>query len=130
MHSHRLSHASLSAANAAPPAKAAAAALTPEAVSSAWLASLTLSLLSHLSLQILLNIKSVTDTGAAQLAEDLGYLVRIVKALNVEWVPLDQWKEGTEMGEDVWKKRLAERKQDGKDVVILTTISRMRGWKS
>ena len=67
--------------------------MTPEMVSSTWLASLALSLLSHLTTTVLPNIPSLSTAGAAQLAEDLGYLSQIVKALNVEWEKLEQWKD-------------------------------------
>ncbi|KLO14536.1 hypothetical protein SCHPADRAFT_903208 [Schizopora paradoxa] len=73
--------------------------LTPEVVTSAWLASLALSLLSHLTQTILPTIASLSSGGAAQLAEDLGYLSQIVKALNVQWEELELWRECVEMEE-------------------------------
>ncbi|TDL15097.1 hypothetical protein BD410DRAFT_823114 [Rickenella mellea] len=128
-HSRRLSHAPLAMAMSPPP-KFVPIALTPEAVSSAWLASLTLSLLSHLTTQILPSIKTLSDAGAAQLAEDLGYLIQIVKALNVEWEALEQWKEAVELDEAEGRSRLKEKTQEGQDAVVLSTVAKLRGWNT
>ncbi|KAH8107515.1 hypothetical protein DFH11DRAFT_1691648 [Phellopilus nigrolimitatus] len=78
--------------------------LTPEAVSSAWLASLALTLLAHLTDSVLPAIPRLSSRGAAQLAEDLGYLSQIVKALNVEWETLEAVARGSGAG----RRRAAE----------------------
>ncbi|KDQ11263.1 hypothetical protein BOTBODRAFT_68150 [Botryobasidium botryosum FD-172 SS1] len=67
-----------------------ASALTPEMVSTTWLSTLALSLLSHFTTTILPSIRTLSAPGAAQLASDLGYLANIIRALNVEWEDLDR----------------------------------------
>ncbi|KAJ7217883.1 Golgi complex component 7-domain-containing protein [Mycena pura] len=97
--------------------------LDPELVSSAWLASLGHTLLTHLTTSVLPNITTLSVAGAAQLASDLGYLSTIVRALNVEFEDLECWREYAELDEDEGKKRIAA-ERDG----ILQCIGRMRGW--
>lgn len=104
--------------------------LAPEAVSSAWLASLTMSLLSYLTSTILPRIRFLSAEGAAQLAEDLGYLSHIVKALNVEWRSLERWKDYVLLSEAEGREKLAVAENDG-DVDATTTlvmIGKMKGW--
>ncbi|KAJ7072170.1 Golgi complex component 7-domain-containing protein [Mycena amicta] len=105
--------------------KAAAAPLDPEVISSAWLSSLGHSLLSHLTSTVLPSITTLSASGAAQLASDLGYLSTIVRALNVEYDDLERWKEFAEMDEEEGK--LRKRTSEGDDSV-LDAIARMRGW--
>ena len=107
--------------------------LTPEAVSSAWLASLALTLLSRLTGEILPSFPSLSSSGAAQLAEDLGYLSQIVKALNVEWEALEVWRECVPLGETDLRKRFTQTKVEelgNKPAVlnILKQISKLRGY--
>ncbi|TCD64026.1 hypothetical protein EIP91_004660 [Steccherinum ochraceum] len=100
--------------------------LTPEAVSSAWLSSLSLSLLFHLTSTVLPSIRALSPAGAAQLASDLGYLSSIVMALNVEYEDLEKWKEYAELDDGVGKGKVAERKGDA----IFASVARMRGWNA
>ena len=107
--------------------------LTPEAVSSAWLASLALTLLSRLTGEILPSFPPLSSSGAAQLAEDLGYLSQIVKALNVEWEALEVWRECVPLGETDLRKRFTQTKVEelgNKPAVlnILKQISKLRGY--
>lgn len=107
--------------------------LTPEAVISTWLASLALTLLSHLTSVTLPSIPSLTTNGAAQLLEDLGYLSQIAKALNVEWGDLECWREAVGLNEEDMKKKIVMRddsKSTDKDSMyeILQTVARLRGW--
>ena len=99
--------------------------LTPEAVSAAWLSSLGLSLLSHLTSVVLPSIRFLSSSGAAQLASDLGYLSSIVMALNIEDAELDRWKEYVEMDEAAGRDKL---KEVGAADGVLTTVARLRGW--
>ncbi|KAF7315511.1 Expansin-like EG45 domain-containing protein [Mycena indigotica] len=108
------------AANPKPPAP-----LDPEVVSSAWLSSLGHSLLRHFTTTVLPAISTLSASGTAQLASDLGYLSTIVRALNVEYEDLERWKEYSELDDEEGKRRKAE--GAGGDSV-LDTISRMRGW--
>lgn len=109
--------------------------LSPEMVSATWLSSLTLSLLSHFTTDILPSIRSLSTSGCAQLASDLAYLSNIVRALNVEWDDLERWKEAVEESDEDGKKkwdakrtefRLGGRREAGYEV--WETVAKMRGW--
>lgn len=97
----------------------------PDAVSSAWLSSLGHTLLKHFTTDILPNITTLSTAGAAQLGSDLEYLVNIVRALNVEFPELNQWKKYSELDEEEGKKMLFE--ADSTDNV-LHIVGRLRGW--
>ncbi|EKM56853.1 uncharacterized protein PHACADRAFT_254204 [Phanerochaete carnosa HHB-10118-sp] len=99
---------------------------TPEAVSAAWLSSLGLSLLSHLTSQVLPGIRFLSSSGAAQLASDLGYLSSIVMALNIEDAELDKWKEYVEMDDAAGREKL--KGEDAAGDAVLPTVARLRGW--
>ena len=102
---------------------------TPEAVSSIWLSSLSLSLLSHLTSDILPGIRTLSGGGASQLASDLGYLSSIVTALNVESEELERWKECVEWEDGVGKDKVKEAKEGGGKVdLVLGTVAKLRGW--
>ena len=100
--------------------------LPPEMVVSAWLSSLTLSLLSHLTAQVLPSIRTLTRLGALQLASDLGYLSNVVRALNVEWGELERWKEVVELDDEVGKTKLKEEGSGSEEVFSI--VARLRGW--
>ncbi|KAG8843204.1 hypothetical protein FRB96_004231 [Tulasnella sp. 330] len=103
--------------------------LTPEMVSSTWLSSLTLSLLSHLTTNVLPAIRLLSSDGAAQLASDLGYLANIVRAMNVEWDELDKWRELSEMSDEDGKKKVADILTAREDMEsVMKSVGRMRGW--
>lgn len=107
--------------------------LTPEMVSSTWLSSLALSLLSHLTSNILPSIRTLSQDGAAQLGSDLSYLSNIVRAMNVEWEDLEKWKELAEMNDEEGSKKLKEATSNGNgdDLdAVLKLVSRMRGWRA
>ncbi|KAK7683035.1 hypothetical protein QCA50_013707 [Cerrena zonata] len=102
---------------------------TPEAVSSIWLSSLSLSLLSHLTFDVLPSIRTLSSGGASQLASDLGYLSSIVMALNVESEELERWKECVEWEDGDGKDKAKEVKEsNGKVDGVLGTVSKLRGW--
>lgn len=102
---------------------------TPEAVSSIWLSSLSLSLLSHLTSDVLPSIRVLSSSGASQLASDLGYLSSIVMALNVESEELERWKESVEWEDGVGKVKVKEAKEGGGKVDgVLGTVAKLRGW--
>lgn len=124
---HQHSRRSASLSLKAPPVVATPPApeLTPEVVSAAWLSSLGLSLLAHLTGMVLPGIRTLTPQGAAQLASDLGYLSSIVMALNIEDGELDRWKEYVEMEDAVGR----ERARDGvSEDSVLAQVARLRGW--
>ena len=100
--------------------------LPPKMVVSAWLSSLTLSLLSHLTAQVLPSIRTLTSPGPEQLASDLGYLSNVVRALNVEWGELERWKEVVEMDDEAGKAKAKEEGASSEEV--FSTVARLRGW--
>ncbi|KZT10561.1 uncharacterized protein LAESUDRAFT_721945 [Laetiporus sulphureus 93-53] len=131
---------------------------SPEAVTAAWLTSLTRTLLANLTRTVLPRIPRLNTAGAAQLATDLSWLANIVEALNVEWPPLTRWRkwveetdtegkrkiqEGEEaMGEsgdvlDAEKEKSAENEEEEQDEdekdseqQIRQIIARLRGWST
>lgn len=113
--------------------------LTPEAVSSAWLASLALALLSHLTDKVLPSIPRLGAQGAAQLTEDLSYLGQIARALSVEWPALEAWRESVGLDEEEFRNRVraSSRKEldaDGDEKAnatvlgVLRVVGRLRGY--
>ncbi|KAF8328554.1 Golgi complex component 7-domain-containing protein [Cantharellus anzutake] len=135
----RLSSTSLSLASNASAAELhqpPPASLSPEMVTSTWLHSLTLSLLTHLTSTILPSIPQLSSQGAAQLSSDLAYLSNIIRALNVEFEELDQWRDILDMKEGDARNRydaiLTEtRLGGGGDIAgreIWEMFAKMRGW--
>ena len=108
-------------ANIAPPV------LSPEAVSAAWLSSLALSLLMHLTGSVLPKIKALTPTGASQLSSDLGYLSNVVQALNVRSVDLERWKDFSDLSDEDGKRQVKDREVAPEDQIFLT-VAKIRGW--
>ena len=101
--------------------------LSPEAVSAAWLSSLALSLLTHLTGSVLPKIKTLTSTGAAQLSSDLGYISNVVQALNVRSADLEKWKELSDLSDDEGKKQAKDKEVICSDQVF-SKVVKMRGW--
>jgi conserved oligomeric Golgi complex subunit 7 len=100
-------------------------ALSPEAVSSAWLSSLGHTILFHMTSNVLPKIRTLTTAGAAQLSSDLGYLSNIVRAINVQYEDLDRWKDYVSMGDEEGRRMVLE-KESGDSVLNL--VAKMRGW--
>ena len=109
------------------PTYTAPAVLTPEAVSAAWLSSLALSLLTHLTGSVLPKIKTLTPTGAAQLSSDLGYLSNVVQALNVRSTDLEKWKDLSDLGDEDGKRQAKDKEVTSGDQMF-STVAKMRGW--
>ncbi|KAI0341543.1 hypothetical protein BDW22DRAFT_1359147 [Trametopsis cervina] len=126
-HGRRTASLSMKTPPVLSPAPLQAAALAPEAVSAAWLSSLGLSLLAHMTLTVLPGIRALSTSGAAQLASDLGYLSSISMALNVEDAELDRWRECVEMEDGVGRERYREAEEGSRDAV-LGVVGRLRGW--
>ncbi|KAK0454994.1 oligomeric Golgi complex subunit 7 [Armillaria borealis] len=82
---------------------------SPELVSSAWLSSLSRTLLTHLTKEVLPAIPTLSQSGSAQLSSDLGYLSNIVRAINIEFDDLERWRtcidseDGGGVQDRVWK---------------------------
>jgi hypothetical protein len=89
------------------------------------LLSLGLSLLKHLTQNILPSIRSLTAGGAPQLASDLEYLGNIVNALGVESNELIRWIEVVSMDDETGKATILD--VDGADS-IFNSVARIRGW--
>ncbi|KAK4683903.1 conserved oligomeric Golgi complex subunit 7, partial [Tremellales sp. Uapishka_1] len=102
----------------------AGAELSSEMVLSTWVSSLALSLLSYLTSRVLARIERLSESGAKQLASDLGYLSNAVRALDVEWEELEKWKEGAEIEDEGEWRRLEGRG------AILERVGRVRGWST
>ena len=128
-HSRRSPSLALKAppATLAIPAYNGPALLSPEAVSAAWLSSLALSLLTHLTGSVLPKIKTLTSTGAAQLSSDLGYLSNVVQALNVRSADLEKWKDLSDLSDEDGKRQAKDREIASGDQTFLT-VAKMRGW--
>lgn len=93
----------------------------PELVVSTWVSSLTICLLAYLTVSVLPSFRPpLTNSGAAQLATDLGYLSNAVKALDVEWEELETWREAADC------KTSEEMK--GKNGEIYRMVAALRGW--
>lgn len=126
---------------------------SPEAVTAAWLASLTRTLLARLTRGVLLKIPRLTPAGAAQLSADLSWLANIVEALNADWAPLHRWRKWIDVSDSDGKKMLveetisedasaeadreSEEEEDGGDdsveegdseAQIVKTVTKLRGW--
>jgi hypothetical protein len=84
----------------------------------------------------------LSDKAIAQLASDLGYLVNVVRAYEVEWSEGESWREALETKEEEVSRRLdggvlvrgegsEEKKEvvkvEGKERKILETVAKMRG---
>ncbi|KAI9435548.1 oligomeric Golgi complex subunit 7 [Lactarius indigo] len=95
------------------------------AIASVWLSSLSLSLLEHVTENVLPSIGSLTSAGAAQLSSDLGYLGNIVNAVGVESKELGRWMEVVSMDDDTGKATALE--ADGSDPILMV-VAKMRGW--
>ena len=128
-HSRRSSSIALKAppAGLAIPTYTTPAVLSPEAVSAAWLSSLALSLLTHLTSSVLPKIKTLTPTGAAQLSSDLGYLSNVVQALNVRSTDLEKWKDLSDLSDEDGKRQVKDKEVVSEDQIFLT-IAKIRGW--
>jgi hypothetical protein len=109
------------------PAYTAPTVLTPEAVSAAWLSSLALSLLTHLTGSVLPKVKTLTPTGAAQLSSDLEYLSNVVQALNVRSADLEKWKDLSDLSEEDGRRQARDKEVTSGDQ-IFSTVAKMRGW--
>lgn len=118
--------------------------LSAETIISTWLSSLTLSLLSHITTNILPSISNLSKLGADQLATDLAYISNVARALDVEsGEDLDNWREGMELGghsrekdsevedpESEWREGMKTRREEGGvGLEIWTKIGKQRGWR-
>lgn len=100
--------------------------LSAEAVISAWLSSLTLTVLAHLTGTALPAIRSLTSHGSAQLASDLAHISNVAKALDVESEDLERWKEVSEMSDAEGRRCIQDASGEGDR--ILLQMGKMRRW--
>ena len=104
-------------------------ALGAETVLSTWVSSLSLGLLAQLTKTTLPRIRSLSTSGAAQLASDLAYLSNAVRALDVEWEDLERWKDAAEVrGEEAFRRRVREVRDAGESEDIWRKVGALRGW--
>lgn len=98
----------LAGGSSRPSSLQAAAHLSPETVTSLHLSSLTLSLLSHLTTAVLPSFAAPLPSPQAvsQLASDLGYLVNVVRVLDVDWSEGDEWREALEAPEEELRRQV------------------------
>lgn len=134
---HRLSlpgSANTSMNNAKPPI------LSADVISSAWISSMALKLLSQLTGSVLPQIRTLSATGSAQLAYDLEDLCNIARALNADWEDLERWRECCEMNNEEGRRRwlavqgvsaFAQGTAAAQEVdsdAIIKLVARMRAW--
>lgn len=115
-------------------------ALSADLISSAWISSMTLKLLSHLTSNVLPQIRALSTSGSAQLAYDLEDLCNIARALNADWEDLERWRECCEMSDEEGRRRwlavqgvsaFAQGSSVAQEVdsdAIIKLVARMRGW--
>jgi hypothetical protein len=128
-HARRSPSLSLRAPPAASPASTdSTPPLAPEAVSSAWLASLGSALVAHVADDVLPRVHTLSGPGAAQLAADCAYLVTIVQALNAASTPLERWRAACEMDEVELRRAMATSAGSEEDRDVVRMVGRMRGW--
>lgn len=101
--------------------------LDPELVASAWLSSLSHSIVTHLTSEVLPSIPSLSPHGAGQLSSDLSYISNIASAMAVNHESLEKWKQFTALADAEGRKTWAERDSGATDP-IFGEIARKRGW--
>ena len=114
--------------------------LSADLISSAWISSMTLKLLSQLTGSVLPQIRTLSTGGSAQLAYDLEDLCNIARALNADWEDLERWRECCEMTQEEGRQRwlavqgvsaFAQGSSVAQEVdsdAITKLVARMRGW--
>ncbi|KAI5455541.1 hypothetical protein NCC49_000348 [Naganishia albida] len=116
------SHA-LSLADAPHPAP-----IPTEIVLQAWITSLTLTLLGHVTRDILPSFpRPLSSTGVAQLNADLAYLSNAMRALDVESADMERWRRALECpNESELRSAMQDMGEDGSS--IARTVQELRGW--
>ncbi|KAK1218807.1 hypothetical protein PQX77_018484 [Marasmius sp. AFHP31] len=100
-------------------------AIDPDTISSAWLSSIGQSLLTHLTSDVLPQIKRLSTSGTAQLSTDLSYLSNVARSLNLEHAELEKWKEYVDLDDTSGVARITS---NGTGDYVLEQVARMRGW--
>lgn len=111
----------------------ATAALSAETVVSTWLSSLTMSVLSYLTSEVLPSISSLSKHGAAQLASDLAYLSNVANTFDVQSEDIERWREAVDCDEKTGRKVLSGGGSPGDQELparteIFERTAKMRGW--
>jgi hypothetical protein len=99
-----------------------------ELVLQAWITSLTMTLLGHVTRDVLPSFsRPLSSTGAAQLSADLGYLSNAMRALDVESADMERWRRALECTSE---SELAEAAQYMGDEArsIVQQVQELRGW--
>jgi hypothetical protein len=99
-----------------------------EIVLQAWITSLTLTLLGHVTRDVLPSLsRPLSSTGVAQLNADLAYLSNAMRALDVESADMERWRRALECGnESELRAAMQDMGEDG--LPIAKTVQELRGW--
>lgn len=103
-------------------------AIPQELVLQAWITSLTMTLLGHVTRDILPAFpRPLSSTGVSQLSADLGYLSNAMRALDVESPDMERWRRALDCASE---SDLAEAARDmGEEARnIVKQVQEMRGW--
>ncbi|KAJ9109548.1 hypothetical protein QFC20_003294 [Naganishia adeliensis] len=99
-----------------------------EIVLQAWITSLTLTLLGHVTRDVLPSFsRPLSSTGVAQLNADLAYLSNAMRALDVESADMERWRRALECAnESELRAAMQDMGDDG--LPIAKTVQELRGW--
>ncbi|KAJ9123269.1 hypothetical protein QFC22_001467 [Naganishia vaughanmartiniae] len=99
-----------------------------ELVQHAWITSLTLTLLGHVTRDVLPSFTPpLTTTGSAQLSADLGYLSNAMRALDVETADMERWRRAVDCT-NVSELTAAMQDMGDEGLPIVKIVQRLKGW--
>ncbi|KAJ9107488.1 hypothetical protein QFC21_000942 [Naganishia friedmannii] len=99
-----------------------------ELVLHAWITSLTLTLLNHVTRNVLPSLSPpLTSTGSAQLSADLGYLSNAMRALDVETADMERWRRAADCT-NVSELTAAMQDLGDEGQPIAKIVQRLKGW--
>lgn len=105
-------------------------AIPQELVLQAWITSLTMTLLGHVTRDILPAFsRPLSSTGVSQLSADLGYLSNAMRALDVESPDMERWRRALDCASESDLVEAARGMgEEARDIV--KQVQEMRGWTS
>lgn len=99
-----------------------------ELVIHAWITSLTITLLGHVTRTVLPSFSPpLTTTGSAQLSADLGYLSNAMRALDVETADMEKWRRAVDCP-NVTELTAAMQDMGDEGLPIVKIVQRLKGW--
>lgn len=99
-----------------------------ELVLQAWITSLTLTLLGHVTRDVLPSFsRPLSTTGVAQLSADLAYLSNAMRALDVESADMERWRRALECTNESELRAAMQDMGEG-GLPVVKTVQRLRGW--